>query len=71
VRLLYLAGKNPTRASLMRATQRMNWTNPYAIKGVRVKTSRTDRFPLDQVKIIRYNAGSWSEVSALFKGREG
>jgi branched-chain amino acid transport system substrate-binding protein len=71
VRLLYLAGKNPTRASLMRATQRMNWTNPYLIKGVKVKTSRTDRFPLDQIKIIRYNNGSWSEISGLFKGRSG
>jgi branched-chain amino acid transport system substrate-binding protein len=71
VRLLFLAGKNPTRASLMRATQRMNWVNPYTIKGVRVKTSRTDRFPLDQVKILRYNNGSWNEVSSLFKGRSG
>jgi branched-chain amino acid transport system substrate-binding protein len=71
VRLLYLAGRNPTRASLMRATQRMNWVNPYLIKGVRVKTSRTDTFPLDQVKLIRYGNGTWNEISGLFKGREG
>jgi branched-chain amino acid transport system substrate-binding protein len=69
VRLLFLAGKNPTRASLMRATERMNWVNPYAIKGVRVKTSKTDRFPLDQLKLTRYNNGTWSEISGLFKGR--
>ena len=30
VRLLYLAGKNPTRASLMAATRKMNWHNPSA-----------------------------------------
>jgi branched-chain amino acid transport system substrate-binding protein len=71
VRLLYLAGKNPTRASLMRATERMNWTNPYLIKGIKVKTSKTDRFPMDQVKLIRYNNGSWSEFGGLFDGREG
>jgi branched-chain amino acid transport system substrate-binding protein len=69
VRLLYLAGKNPTRASLMRATQRMNWVNPYLIKGIRVKTSKNDHFPIDQVKLIRYGNGTWSEVSGLFKGR--
>jgi branched-chain amino acid transport system substrate-binding protein len=69
VKLLYAAGKNPTRDSLMRATQRMNWVNPYLIKGVVTKTSRTDNFPLDQVKIIRYNNRSWSEISNLFKGR--
>jgi branched-chain amino acid transport system substrate-binding protein len=71
VRLLYLAGKNPTRQSLMAATQKMNWVNPYLIKGVRVRTSKADRFPLDQVKLIRYGNGTWSEISSLFKGREG
>jgi branched-chain amino acid transport system substrate-binding protein len=69
VRLLYLAGKNPTRASLMKATQAMNWSNPYMIKGVVSKTTKNDHFPLDQIKIVRYNNGSWSEASNLFKGR--
>jgi branched-chain amino acid transport system substrate-binding protein len=69
VKLLYAAGKNPTRESLMRATQRMNWFNPYMIKGVQSRTTRSDNFPLDQVKIVRFNDGSWSEVSNLYKGR--
>jgi branched-chain amino acid transport system substrate-binding protein len=68
-RLLFLAGKNPTRASLMRATERMNWVNPYTIKGIRVKTSKTDRFPISQLKLVRYNNGTWSEISGLFTGR--
>jgi branched-chain amino acid transport system substrate-binding protein len=69
VRLMYAAGKNPTRASLMAATARMNWVNPYTLNGVKIKTSKTDRFPIDQGKIVRYNNGSWSEISALYKGR--
>lgn len=71
VRLLYLAGKNPTRASYNRATSRMNWVNPFEMKGVVTKTSATDRFPLDQVKIIRYSSATktWSEVGGLIKGR--
>jgi branched-chain amino acid transport system substrate-binding protein len=69
VRLLYLAGKNPTRASLMAATRKMNWVNPYAIKGVRVTTSRRDHFPLSQFKLIRWQNGSWSEFGSLIKGR--
>jgi branched-chain amino acid transport system substrate-binding protein len=69
VKLMYLAGRNPTRASLMAATTKMNWVNPYALKGVRIKTSRTDRFPIDQGKVVRYNNGSWNEISALYKGR--
>jgi branched-chain amino acid transport system substrate-binding protein len=69
VRLLYLAGRNPTRASLMRATQRMNWVNPYAIAGVRVKTGARDRFPISQMKLIRFNNPTWSEFGPLRKGR--
>jgi len=71
VRLLYLAGKNPTRASYNKATGHMNWINPFDIKGVKVKTTARDRFPLDQVKLIRYSSTThtWSEISALIKGR--
>ncbi|HKY12977.1 MAG TPA: ABC transporter substrate-binding protein, partial [Gaiellaceae bacterium] len=69
VKLMYLAGKNPTRASLMAATAKMNWVNPYTLKGVKIKTSKTDRFPIDQGKIVRYQDGSWTEISALYKGR--
>ncbi len=69
VKLLYAAGKNPTRASLMKAARKMNWVNPYTIKGMKVKTTATDGFPLDQVKMIRYQSGSWSEISPLMKAR--
>ena len=69
VQLLYKAGKNPTRASLKRAARSMNWVNPFTIKGMKVKTGASDGFPLDQVKIIRYQSGTWSEISPLIKGR--
>jgi branched-chain amino acid transport system substrate-binding protein len=69
VRLLYLAGKNPTRASLIAATKKMNWVNPYAIKGITVKTTASDRFPISQIRLVRYQNGSWTEFGALRKGR--
>jgi branched-chain amino acid transport system substrate-binding protein len=71
VRLLYNAGKNPTRPSYIRATAHMDWVNPFDIKGVQVKTTATDRFPLDQVKLIKYSATThtWSEFGPLYKGR--
>ena len=68
-RLLYLAGKNPTRASLMAATAKMNWVNPFLLKGITVKTGPQDRFPISQMKLIRYNNGTWSEFGPLIKGR--
>jgi branched-chain amino acid transport system substrate-binding protein len=68
-RVLYNAGKNPTRASLMRAVLHMNWINPYAIKGVKEKTSPSDHFPISQIKLARYSGGSFSEFGPLIKGR--
>ena len=47
----------------------MNWVNPFTIKGMKVKTTGKDGFPLDQVKVIRYQSGTWSEISQLIKGR--
>ena len=69
VRLMYLAGKNPTRNSLIRATAHMNWINPFTIKGIRIKTGPQDRFPISQMKLIRYNNGTWSVFGPLLKGR--
>jgi len=71
VKLLYLAGKNPTRPSYRKATTRMDWVNPFTIKGVVTKTSAKDRFPLDQFKIIKYASAThtWTETGKLIKGR--
>ena len=69
VKLLYLAGKNPTRQSLINATARMNWVNPYMIKGVRVKTGKNDHFPIVQIKLSRYQDGVFTEFGPLIKGR--
>ncbi len=69
VRLLYLAGKTPTRQSLINATNHMNWVNPYALKGITVKTSASDSFPISQMKLIKYQDGSWTEFGPLIKGR--
>jgi branched-chain amino acid transport system substrate-binding protein len=69
VKLLYKAGKNLTRDSLRAAYGKQNWTNPFLLKGSRVKTSSTDHFPIDQGKVTRYQDGSFTEQGALLKGR--
>jgi branched-chain amino acid transport system substrate-binding protein len=69
VQLLYSSGKTPTRASLLAAAQKMNWTNPFTLAGVKVQTSGNDRFPISQVKLIRYNNGIWNEFGSLINGR--
>jgi branched-chain amino acid transport system substrate-binding protein len=71
VRVLYAAGKNPTRANVMAAARKRNWVNPYTLAGMRTKTGRNDAFPLDQGKVVRYNNGTFSEIGRLYDGRPG
>jgi ABC-type branched-subunit amino acid transport system substrate-binding protein len=69
VKVLQLAGKNPTRASILKIVKKMNWVNPFLLPGVKVKTSANDPFPVSQVKLIRYNNGLWTEFGSLIDGR--
>jgi branched-chain amino acid transport system substrate-binding protein len=66
VQALRGAGKNPTRASLMRAVLNMNdKTNPFLLPGVVTRTGPRDFFPISQQQLIRFNNGSWSPFGPL------
>jgi branched-chain amino acid transport system substrate-binding protein len=71
VKLLGLAGTNPSRGALVNAARHMNWTNPFTIPGIKVKTSPSDPFPISQVKLIRFQDGLWHEFGNLLTGRGG
>jgi branched-chain amino acid transport system substrate-binding protein len=66
---MYKAGKNPTRAGLMRALTSFNETSPYLIPGARIKTTPTDRFMLSYQQLQKYTSGSWSVLGPLIDGR--
>ena len=64
------AGKNPTRASLMKSVLNYNEkTNPFALPGVVTKTGGSDAFPISQMRMIRFNDGSWRAIGQLVNGR--
>jgi branched-chain amino acid transport system substrate-binding protein len=70
VAALKKAGKNPTRAGIMKAATSLNVKNdPFLLPGVTVKTSSTDHFPLDQAKLQRYHKGHWVSFGGLFRVR--
>ena len=69
VKVLSGLGNNLTRPALMRAVLHMNWTNPWTLKGIKVKTSKTDHFPISQIKLIRFENGHFREFGGLIKGR--
>jgi len=62
------AGKNPTRASLLRAATHLNErNNPFMRKGIAVQTS--DYYPIDHVQLQRYRKDHWVPVGGLVSTR--
>ena len=59
VRAMYKAGRNPTRASLMRAMLSFDETRPFLLPSVRLKTATTDRFMISQQQMMEYENGTW------------
>jgi branched-chain amino acid transport system substrate-binding protein len=65
---LYQAGKNPTRASLMKAAIHLNETNPFVLPKVKVKTTTKLRYPICKMRLYRYGGDHYSQISGLLKG---
>jgi branched-chain amino acid transport system substrate-binding protein len=66
VHALKQAGKKPTRASLMRALLHMNTAdNPFLLPGMRLFTTPSDHFPLNQAVLVRYHDGSFRPFGRL------
>ena len=65
VQLLYSAGKNPTRASLMKAYRGWNQANQFLLPGNRQKTAGADQLPIQCERIIKFTNGGFQPVSKL------
>jgi branched-chain amino acid transport system substrate-binding protein len=65
VELMYKAGKNPTRASLMKAYRAWDQVNPFLLPGNRQKTGGTDQLPLQCERFVKYADGTFVPVSKL------
>jgi branched-chain amino acid transport system substrate-binding protein len=67
VQALKAAGPNPTRAGLMTALTNMNQVNPFLYPGVKMVTTPTERFPIDQQILQQYKSdGKWHPFGHLF-----
>jgi ABC-type branched-subunit amino acid transport system substrate-binding protein len=57
------AGRNLTRAGLMRAVAHLDLRDPFVLPGIRVKTTPSDRFPIQQAQLERWRGndrtGRW------------
>jgi branched-chain amino acid transport system substrate-binding protein len=63
------AGRNPTRDSVLRTATHLNETNPFLLPGVRIRTSPNDYYPMDKVKLARYQGAHWHFFGKLVSAR--
>jgi ABC-type branched-subunit amino acid transport system substrate-binding protein len=66
VHALQAAGKNPTRQGLMNALTNLNWVNPFLYPGVKMVTTPTERFPIDQQILEQYKGTGWKPFGHIF-----
>jgi branched-chain amino acid transport system substrate-binding protein len=66
------SGKNPTRASLMAALHNLNTAkNPFVYPGIKLQTSLTDNFPIEQEIMVKWaggGTGDWQSFGKLLSG---
>jgi branched-chain amino acid transport system substrate-binding protein len=63
------AGRNLTRAGVLQAATHLDETNPFLLPGVRIKTSPSDYYPMDKVKLARYHGSHWQFFGKLVDAR--
>ena len=75
VKVLQAAGKNLTRAGLMKAARNMNFTaqaknaNPFALPGVEILTKGGYQYPISQVTLVQYKNNVFQPLGKLINGR--
>jgi len=65
------SGKNPTRASLMRALRNLNVADPFLYPGMKLQTSAKDNFPQEQLIFQKWNGeatGQWAPFGKIASG---
>jgi branched-chain amino acid transport system substrate-binding protein len=67
VQALKMAGPNPTRQGLMSAlTSMKNVVNPFLYPGIKINTSATDHFVIDQQILQQFKGQAWQPFGHLF-----
>ena len=66
VQALKTAGTNPTRSGLMTALTHMNQVNPFLYPGIKMVTTPTERFPIDQQILEQYKGTGWQPFGHIF-----
>jgi branched-chain amino acid transport system substrate-binding protein len=64
------AGRNPTRQKVMNQAIRLRERqNPFLLPGIVLRTTPTSRFPISQIRLQRWNRGSWTTIGRLLSAK--
>lgn len=66
VEALKKSGKELTRERLVEAISSLDFTNPFLLPGISVKTGPNDRFPIEQMLLQRWAKGSWKSFGGIW-----
>ena len=66
VQALKAAGASPTRQSFMNALTNMNQVNPFLYPGLKMITTPTERYPIDQQILEQYKGTGWQPFGHIF-----
>jgi branched-chain amino acid transport system substrate-binding protein len=75
VKVLQAAGKNLTRAGLMKAARNMSYTtklktaSPFTLPGVDIRTKGGYQYPISQVNLVQYSNNVFQPLGKLINGR--
>jgi branched-chain amino acid transport system substrate-binding protein len=75
MQVLQAAGKNLTRAGLMKAARNMAYTaklrnaNPFLLPGVDIHTKGNYQYPISQVTLVQYQNNVFQPIGSLINGR--
>jgi branched-chain amino acid transport system substrate-binding protein len=75
VQVLQAAGKNLTRAGLMKAARNMAYTtklkkaSPFTLPGVDIRTKGSYQYPISQVNLVQYSNNVFQPLGKLINGR--
>jgi branched-chain amino acid transport system substrate-binding protein len=67
VKVLKATGASPTRAGVLAQTRKLNdASNPFLLPGIAIRTTATDRFPIEQSLLQRWSKGRWQRFGGLW-----
>jgi branched-chain amino acid transport system substrate-binding protein len=67
VKVLKAVGETPTRAAVGAQMRKLNdASNPFLLPGIAIRTTRSDRFPIEQARLQRWSKGRWRSFGGLW-----